>query len=237
MVHMCDLRTRLIELLLTMVVTVACCSMEASPALAQGCVGDCNDDGFVTVDEIVTMVNIALGTTPITACPAADPNGDETVTVDEILQAINAALNGCPPTNGCTTALITVMLDFNPNAAVPAGLTVNVDYPTEALSIPGSGVDPLVIERVTDVSGTGGFFGASDEDLDSNGTDDRVVTSAVVVGASYPPGPFEEVLFDCLEEASLPVAGDFICSLEATTAEGLPIETSLIGCSVTVGAP
>jgi hypothetical protein len=35
------------------------------------CVGDCNGNGQVTVDELLTMVNIALGNTPVTACEAA----------------------------------------------------------------------------------------------------------------------------------------------------------------------
>jgi hypothetical protein len=60
------------------------------------CVGDCNDDGDVTVDEILTMVNIALGNALVDDCPAADANGDGQVTVDEILTAVNYALNGCP---------------------------------------------------------------------------------------------------------------------------------------------
>jgi hypothetical protein len=30
------------------------------------CVGDCNSDGQVTVDEIITMVNVALGNSAVT---------------------------------------------------------------------------------------------------------------------------------------------------------------------------
>ena len=66
------------------------------------CVGDCNRHGAVAVDDILTMVNIALGNTPVTACDAGDANQDGQVTVDEILTAVNNALNGCstspPPT-------------------------------------------------------------------------------------------------------------------------------------------
>jgi len=71
----------------------------ATPTATAGvsaCVGDCNGDGSVTVDEIITGVNIALGVTPLSACPVFDGNDDGTVTVDEILQAVNNALNGCP---------------------------------------------------------------------------------------------------------------------------------------------
>ena len=51
---------------------------------------------MVTVDEILTMVNIALGNTPVADCVAGDRNGDGTITVDEILAAVNNALSGCP---------------------------------------------------------------------------------------------------------------------------------------------
>ncbi len=70
------------------------------------CTGDCNSDSAVTVDEIVTLVNIALGTTPITECEAGDTNNDGQITVDEIVTAVNNALNGCPlsPELGCLTS-------------------------------------------------------------------------------------------------------------------------------------
>jgi hypothetical protein len=59
------------------------------------CVGDCNGDGEVTVEEIVRIVNIALGAESIDACPAADADGSGTITVDEIVTAVGNALNGC----------------------------------------------------------------------------------------------------------------------------------------------
>ena len=59
------------------------------------CVGDCGADRQVTVDEILTMVNVALGNTHLSACRASDANDDGQITVDEILTAVNNALNGC----------------------------------------------------------------------------------------------------------------------------------------------
>jgi hypothetical protein len=58
------------------------------------CVGDCNGEGRVTVDELVRGVNLALGT-PTAECPAFDRNGDGLVTIDELVRAVNSALNGC----------------------------------------------------------------------------------------------------------------------------------------------
>lgn len=76
-------------------VTVAAVLGFWSPNASAICVGDCDGSGAVTVDEILVMVNIALGTADSAQCPAADPNGDG-VTVDEILVAVNAALSSCP---------------------------------------------------------------------------------------------------------------------------------------------
>ncbi len=60
------------------------------------CIGDCNGDGIVTVDELLTMVNIALGNAQLQSCVAGDDNGDGQISVDEILTAVNNGLNGCP---------------------------------------------------------------------------------------------------------------------------------------------
>jgi len=61
-----------------------------------GCPGDCDGNGSVTVNELVTSVNIALGSLPLSACPVLDVNGDGTVEIDELVAAVNDALNGCP---------------------------------------------------------------------------------------------------------------------------------------------
>jgi len=60
------------------------------------CVGVCNADLQVTVDELLTMVNIAVGNTDVSTCRAGDANHDGQITVNEILTAAGNALNGCP---------------------------------------------------------------------------------------------------------------------------------------------
>src|SRR5262249_38553836 len=55
--------------------------------------GDCNGDGQVTIDELILGVNIALGTEPISACPAFDTHGDGQGWIDEPIAAVNVALN------------------------------------------------------------------------------------------------------------------------------------------------
>jgi len=61
----------------------------------RACAGDCDESGDVTVDNIIVMVSIGLGTQPVSACVQGDTNADEAITVEEILQAVNSALRGC----------------------------------------------------------------------------------------------------------------------------------------------
>jgi hypothetical protein len=60
------------------------------------CAGDCDGNNRVTIDELLTMVNIALGNADVSTCRAGDPSADNQITVDEIILAVNHALNGCP---------------------------------------------------------------------------------------------------------------------------------------------
>ncbi len=60
-----------------------------------GCVGDCRLDGDVTVDDLLTLASIGLGTAPLAQCSVADINQDMTITVDEIVAAEASAIAGC----------------------------------------------------------------------------------------------------------------------------------------------
>jgi DNA-binding beta-propeller fold protein YncE len=66
----------------------------ATPTPAH-CVCDCNNDGMVTIEEIIRGVNIALGNQSIDLCLSSDGNHDEQVDVGDLVQAVNDALNGC----------------------------------------------------------------------------------------------------------------------------------------------
>lgn len=70
--------------------TITCTRVEAQ------CLGDCLGDGQVTVDELMTMANIALGKMPMAMCGPGDANGDGQIRIEEILAGVNHALSGCP---------------------------------------------------------------------------------------------------------------------------------------------
>lgn len=59
------------------------------------CPGDCNGDGQVAVNEIISGVGILLGIADLAACPAADGDADGVVSVNELVGAVGRALNGC----------------------------------------------------------------------------------------------------------------------------------------------
>lgn len=73
------------------------CSMGAFEYAATPpvCAGDCNFDGAATIDELVRMVNIALGTASIDTCVAGDLDDNGMIVVNELIAAVNKALEGC----------------------------------------------------------------------------------------------------------------------------------------------
>ncbi len=107
-----------------------------SPTAA--CVGDCDANDEVTVDEVVTGVNIALGAIAIDVCERFDANGDNEVTVDEILRAVSAALDGCPepgtPTPTTTTTTTSTPVDT-------PGITPT-ETPSPTVSTPSASATP-----------------------------------------------------------------------------------------------
>lgn len=72
-----------------------CAAPVATPAPG-GCFGDCSGDGQVTVNEILVLIEIALGARALTGCPSGDIDGDGQISVDELLTAVSLALVGCP---------------------------------------------------------------------------------------------------------------------------------------------
>lgn len=59
------------------------------------CTGDCNSNGIVGVDEIVTMIDISLGVDLVSQCLPGDRNGNGSIQINELIVAVNNAVNGC----------------------------------------------------------------------------------------------------------------------------------------------
>jgi hypothetical protein len=63
-------------------------------AASAACVGDCDGGGDVTVNELVILVNVALGNAQPSACPHG-VSSRSAVDIALIVQAVNNALSGC----------------------------------------------------------------------------------------------------------------------------------------------
>lgn len=70
-------------------------AIPTATAMTIACVGDCGGTRSVVVNDIITLVNIALGTAPPSACPNGIPVGAE-VDIALIIEAVNNALSSCP---------------------------------------------------------------------------------------------------------------------------------------------
>jgi hypothetical protein len=67
------------------------------------CTGDCDGSNSVAINELISCVNIALGSAQLSTCSACDANGDGMVSIAELIGAVNNALSGCTsPTPGMT---------------------------------------------------------------------------------------------------------------------------------------
>jgi hypothetical protein len=92
------------------------------------CIGDCNSDGVVTVDELLTGINMALGRA--STCSAFGFPEDSSVTISNILRAVNNALDGCktgPPSfslsvhvaRNADTQVLQAVADLTNSGGVP----------------------------------------------------------------------------------------------------------------------
>ena len=89
-----------------------------TPSPTQGpCYGDCNLDGQIRINELITGVNIALGTRDLADCRSFDITLDGRVNVGELIRAVRNVIHGCipleiptatvPPTATMPTATVT----------------------------------------------------------------------------------------------------------------------------------
>lgn len=75
-------------------VAVAAILIGAAPARG-ACVGDCDGDQAVLVNELVLLVTIAQGERPLAACPSGDADGDGAIGIADLVTAVGQALAGC----------------------------------------------------------------------------------------------------------------------------------------------
>lgn len=75
--------------------TATATATATTTAMPATCVGDCHGGGTVAIDELITLVSIALGAAEPTTCAEGIPAG-ATLDIALLIRAVNNALSGCP---------------------------------------------------------------------------------------------------------------------------------------------
>ncbi len=133
-------------MLKSIILTAVAIILAAVPGAAQpACIGDCNGDGEVRINELIIGVNIALGRADISACGGIDSNGDGEVRINELIQAVRSALDGCTavtatPSDSTPTATATGTVATEIPTATPTG-TVAASTPTATSTDSGPPTD------------------------------------------------------------------------------------------------
>lgn len=102
------------------------------------CVGTCSGGGGVSVDNLLVMVNIALGYLPLAHCPSGDAGREGEIGIDDIVAAVSNALYGCgvPPPTFPPTPTLTRTPTPTPS---PTPAIVSIDV-SSATGFPGGDV-------------------------------------------------------------------------------------------------
>jgi len=189
----------------------------AGQARAQGCAGDCNGDGSLTLAELIGGVAIALGEQPASGCAAIDGDGNGAVRVDEVTRATAAQLSNCAPPAAAgprAPGLVTMQIgsaNGNPGDIV----TFDVVLDTGGLSVAGVQLDIA-------------FLSAAPVAPRSNGRPDCTVNPDIEKGAtSYafqPPG--------CTPGASCTAMRALVLALD--NVDPIPHGSRLFSCNVAI---
>ena len=146
------------------------------PVATFACPGDCDASGDVTVDEIVTLINMALGNVDVATCTAGDTDANGSLTVDEIIQALLRSLDGCPaltPTPPPPTPTATATATTTPTPLPPLFFSFDfrsgangwtsgaADYPADQAAEFDLLGDIAPLPEETGIFGTGYLLGGS----------------------------------------------------------------------------
>ena len=170
------------------------------------CVGDCNENRVVTVDELVTAVQIALASRAVDDCLADDPDLNRSVSVNELVAAVNSLLNGClggptPVVSGTVTAATsTRTADATPGGPTSTPNPAGSPTATAGTRTPGSPTstpNPLGSPTATASSGTAGSPTSTPNSVGSRTPTSAGTTPGATSTASpvdTPPGTSDEKL-------------------------------------------
>ena len=197
------------------------------------CVGDCNGDGVVTIDDLIKMVNIALGLRGVCGddgvgeCLAGDANCDCQITVDEIIRAVNNNLNGCQDFDTCSLSEHVMACCSGEATPTP---TPGSPTPTPTVTPDGGAPTATATETPTGPTPTVTPIGACVGDCNGNGevTVDDLIKMVNIALALAPLCPTEGGP-GCL-------AGDANCDCQITVDDIIRAVNNSLGTCTDFGA-
>lgn len=103
------------------------------------CRGDCDDNGAVTIDELLRGIAIALGRHDAGTCPLLDTDRNGVIVVEELVGAVGTALTGClVPFIATATPTPTPTLCGDPNVIRLFARCQNTETETDCVSAGGA---------------------------------------------------------------------------------------------------
>ena len=207
-----------------------------SVATAQVCVGDCNGDGEVTVDELVSSVGIALNIPEALPCDAIDANHNQQVEINELVLGVSNAINGCPaalvfvtPTEG--------MLVLAGTVAAQITLPLGTDGATIAVDFDGADVTGQLAISSSEISGTLTGVAPGQHRLAASATaNGQELSAAAHFEAVALTNPDEcEVLNNA--ECLLPYPSSRFLVADQNTATGYRLQLPASGLPTVIGPP
>jgi len=157
---------------------------------AASCTGDCGADNAVSVDELITGVDIALGDAAVGSCHSFD-RGDGVVGVEDVVAAVGNAHQGCRSDfSGDYAANVTfdashrgiLNLSAAASGAVDGSIlitgTARASYPRLSFNFPIGGASVALTGSYVD----GGGFEVSGSYVDGSGNTVPVVISGQLPG-------------------------------------------------------
>src|SRR5262249_49329714 len=129
---------------------------------AQECPGDCNLDGTVAINELITGIDMALDRSSTAACPSLDQDSNGKVEIDSLVAAVDASVHGCPcvaadgakctevvPGDGAQDQILQALIEAQPGDVllIRAGrydLTEDLSLEVNNVTIRGEGMDRTV---------------------------------------------------------------------------------------------
>lgn len=118
---------------------------------AQSCIGDCDGTGEVTVNELLILVNIALGNAQTSACPHGVLSSAE-VDISLIIQAVNNALLGCVRVTPTPSPSPSDLVEQGLNALAANNLRDANDFFEAALSLYPTDARAVLMEIFTRIA-------------------------------------------------------------------------------------